>query len=245
MTFDAIRPHLTSYENHRFMMDWFTADWGNTALDRGHLKHRQIAGYEIMGLHTDAAVSRTSNFMDHGTLSVRIREDDYRPFLLTLYALCCYAADSGNRYSPEDAYLPGSFPGDGNPYTWSAVVNSVLQPALGLRWLLCYEEGNRDVCHLQKAAPKHWFRAGQQIGVEKCPTRFGLLNWRTTALGDAEWRINITLRDDLGGDLFIHIHPPDGRALGSTSLGTLKRDCVIIDRATLKTRRTIEITIRT
>src|SRR5438874_10916676 len=95
--------HLTSYENHRFMMDWFTADWGNTGLDRGQLKHRQIAGYQIMGLHTDAAVSRTSNFMDHGTLAVRIREGDYRPFLLTLYALCCYAADSCHRYSSEAA----------------------------------------------------------------------------------------------------------------------------------------------
>jgi hypothetical protein len=124
---------LSSYENHRFMMDWFTADWGNPALDLGHLKHRELAGYQIMGLHTDAAVSRTSNFMDHGTLSVRIRQEDYRPFLLTLYALCCYGADSGNRYAPEDAYVPGSYPGEGSPYGWSAVVNSVLQPTLGLR----------------------------------------------------------------------------------------------------------------
>ncbi len=138
---------LSSYENHRFMMDWFTADWGDPALDLGHLKHREIAGQQIMGLHTDGDVARTSNFMAHGTLAARIRQDDYRPFLLTLYSLCCYAADSGNRYSPEDAYLPGSFPGDGNAYAWSAVVNSVLQPTLGLRWLLCYEESNRDICH--------------------------------------------------------------------------------------------------
>ncbi len=47
---------------------------------------------------------------------MRIRQDDYRPFLLTLYSLCCYAADSGNRYSPEDAYIPGGRPAEGNPY---------------------------------------------------------------------------------------------------------------------------------
>ena len=207
---------LSSYENHRFMMDWFTADWGDSALDLGHLKHREIAGEQVMGLHTDGYVSRTSNFMAHGTLAVRIRQDDYRPFLLTLYSLCCYAADSGNRYSPEDAYLPGSFPGDGSPYGWSAVVNSVLQPSLGLRWLLCYEESDHDICHLQKAAPKHWFAAGRQIRVEKCPTRFGALSWSTKAVSEGEWQVTLTPAAGFAADLYIHIHSPDGSALAPT-----------------------------
>ncbi len=170
---------LSSYENHRFMMDWFTADWGDNTLDLGHLKHRELAGLQIMGMGTDGESYRVSNFMEHGTLSVRIRQDDYRPFLLLLYSLACYAADSGNRYSPEDAYIPGSYAGEGNPYGWSAVINSTLQPALGLRWLLCYEENHRDLCHLQKAAPKHWFVAGQRIAVKRCPTRFGEIGWAT------------------------------------------------------------------
>ena len=225
--------YLTSYENHRFMMDWFTADWGDAALDAGHLKHREIAGQQIMGLHTDGDVARTSNFMEHGTLSVRIRQDDYRPFLLTLYSLCCYAADSGSRYSPEDAYLPGSFPGDGSPYGWSAVVNSVLQPALGLRWLLCYEESDHDVCHIQKAAPKHWFAAGQRIQVTNCPTRFGALSWTTQAVSDREWQISLSPANGFAGDLLIHIHAPDGRPLASTSVGTLAGNQVRIERAAI------------
>ena len=236
--------HLTSYENHRFMMDWFTADWGNPSLDLGHLKHRQIAGEQIIGLHTDGAVSRTSNFMSHGTLAVRIRQDDYRPFLLTLYSLCCYAADCGNRYSPEDAYLPGSFPGDGNRYAWSSVVNSVLQPALGLRWLLCYEESDHDVCHLQKAAPKHWFAAGQQIQVGKCPTRFGELSWTTKAVSNREWQLTIDLANGFAGDLHIHIHPPDGRTLSATSLGTLNGNRVVLNRHILSRTKHRDMTIQ-
>ena len=54
---------LSSYENHRFMQDWFLADWGDAVLDLGHLKHREIAGMQIMGLHTDGRcrlVRRTS-----------------------------------------------------------------------------------------------------------------------------------------------------------------------------------------
>ena len=32
---------LTSYENHRFMMDWWTSDWGDSALDHGHFDSSQ------------------------------------------------------------------------------------------------------------------------------------------------------------------------------------------------------------
>lgn len=235
---------LSSYENHRFMMDWFTADWGNPALDLGHLKHRELAGQQVMGLHTDGDVSRTSNFMEHGTLSVKIRQDDYRPFLLTLYSLCCYAADCGNRYAPEDAYLPGSYPGDGSPYGWSAVVNSVLQPTLGLRWLLCYEESDRDVCHLQKAAPKHWFTAGQRISVAKCPTRFGLLSWTTTAIDNTEWEVAIETSAIFAGDLVVHIHPPDNRSLQSSSFGKIDRNRVMISREAFATNRAMKFRVR-
>ena len=115
---------LSSYENHRYMMDWWTSDWGDAELDAGHFKHRAIAGEQIMGMNIDGDYPRTSNFMEHGTLAGRVRQEDYRPFLLALYGNLCYAMDSGNRYAPEDALLPGNYPGEGSPYAWSAVVTS-------------------------------------------------------------------------------------------------------------------------
>jgi hypothetical protein len=217
---------LESYENHRFMMDWFTADWGDLALDLGHLRHRQLAGMQIIGLHTDGGIERTSNFMAHGDLAVRIRQEDYRPFLLTLYALCCYAADCGNRYSPEDAWIPAGMPDEGSRYGWSAVVNSVLQPTMGLRWMLCYEEGNQDVCHLQKAVPKHWFSPGEHITVKNCPTRFGRVSWSTIAQSTRSWEVNVDFESVFTGDLVIHIHPPDGRPLEKSSAGRLVRNTI-------------------
>jgi len=228
---------LESYENHRFMMDWFTADWGDQALDLGHLRHRELAGMQIMGLHTDGATFRTSNFMAHGTLAVRIRQEDYRPFLLTLYALTCYAADSGNRYSPEDAWLPGGHPEEGSPYGWSAVVNSVLQPTMGLRWLLCFEEGNRDVCHLQKAAPKQWFAAGERIRVGKCPTRFGRISWSTVANQGRSWEIQLDIEAGFTGHLLIHIHPPDAQPLRQCSAGTISGSAIHLAAADLQNRQ--------
>ena len=234
---------LSSYENHRFMQDWFLADWGDAELDLGHLKHREVAGMQIMGLHTDGAVARTSNFMDHGSLAVKIRQKEYRPFLLNLYALLCYAADSGSRYSPEDAYVPGGFPGEGGRYGWASVVNSTLQPSLGLRWLLCYEEWDQDVCHLQKAAPKHWFRQGKSIAVANCPTRFGVVSWSTHAVTDHQWKVAVEVPADFGGDLIVHIHPDDERAIGQSTLGTIQENSVVLTKELLSTKPTHEFEI--
>ena len=234
---------LSSYENHRFMQDWFLADWGDPALDLGHLKHREIAGMQIMGLHTDGAVARTSNFMDHGSLAVKIRQQDYRPFLLNLYALVCYAADSGNRYSPEDAYIPGSFAGEGGRYGWASVVNSTLQPTLGLRWLLCYEERDKDVCHLQKAAPKHWFANGETISVSKCPTRFGVVSWSTQAVEDREWKVTLDIPKGFSGDLIIHIHPNDGKPVRRSSMGTVGDNTIALNKDLLAGNSHFEIEI--
>jgi hypothetical protein len=234
---------LSSYENHRFMMDWFLADWGVPDLDLGHLKHRLIAGQQICGLSTDGDIPRTSNFMEHGTLSVRIRQEDYRPYLLTLYSLVCYAADCGNRYSPEDAYIPGGHPGESSAWGWSAVVNSVLQPTLGLRWLLCYEEDDRDICHLQKAAPKHWFDKGERISVRNCPTRFGVISWLTEAIDTHMWRTNIDLPKGFSGDIVLHIHPPDDLPLGRATEGTLTANHVVLTRELLSTAEHHEIEI--
>jgi hypothetical protein len=235
---------LSSYENHRFMMDWFLADWGVPALDLGHLNHRELAGQQICGLNTDGDVPRCSNFMEHGTLAVKIRQEDYRPFLLTLYALVCYAADSGNRYSPEDAYIPGSYPGDGAPWGWSAVINSTLQPALGLRWLLCYEENDRDICHLQKAAPKHWFGKGERIAVPRCPTRFGTIAWTTEATSDSSWHVAVEAAAAFSGDIHVHIHPPAGGSLRSTSSGKIEGPAVILPSAILASGGRVELDVR-
>ncbi|MGH7668080.1 MAG: hypothetical protein ACRENQ_01200 [Gemmatimonadaceae bacterium] len=235
---------LSSYENHRFMMDWWTADWGDADLDAGHFRHRTLAGEQLMGMNTDGHYARTSNFMEHGTLAGRIREDDYRPFLLALYGNLCYAMDSGSRYAPEDALLPGNFPGEGSPYAWSAVINSELQPTMALRWLLCWEEHDRPgatpTVHLQKAAPKHWFAHGARIAVAECPTRFGALGWVTETAGGG-WRVTLTLPPRFDANLAVHVHRPDGRALTHASVGTVQGSTVRLAPAQLSGRERLVI----
>jgi hypothetical protein len=234
---------LSSYENHRFMEDWFLADWGDPELDLGHLRHRKLAGMQILGLGTDGALARTSNFMAHGTLSVKIRQPDYRPYLVSLYGLACFCADSGNFYSPEDAFIPGSFPGEGSPYGWSAVINSTLQTTLGLRWLLCYEQADSAICHLQKAAPNTWFTAGQRIAVRRCPTRFGPVSWSTTAVASHRWKVVVETPHGFSADLAIHIHPAKGPAIRTASQGSVQDGYVLVSRELLRQNPHLELDI--
>ena len=239
--------YLTSYENHRYMMDWWTSDWGDPELDAGHFRHRTITGEQILGMNTDGDYPRTSNFMAHGTLAWKIRQDDYRSFLLTLYGILCYAMDSGSRYAPEDALLPGNYPGEGSPYAWSAVVNSELQPAMGLRWLLCYEEHFESRVHLQKAAPKHWFKPGEVIRVESCPTRFGNVSWSTESVAEGgsrpRWKINVQFGAPFKADLVVHIHPPSGEPLKSTSMGEVQPDRIILPASMLAGKKELSLPI--
>lgn len=233
---DDIHHHpkdLSSYENHRFMEDWFLADWGAPELDLGHLRHRELAGMQILGIGTDGASSRVSNFMAHGTLSVKIRQSDYRPFLVTLYGLATFCSDSGNFYAPEDAFIPGGYAGEGSPYGWSAVINSSLQTTMGLRWLLCYEESDKDICHLQKAAPKQWFTAGERISVRRCPTRFGHVSWETVAVSNHRWKVQFQVSPGFAADIAVHIHPPDGSAVSHSTTGVVRDGYVLLSRDTL------------
>ncbi len=237
---------LSSYENHRFMMDWWTADWGDAALDDGHFAHRTLAGEQLVGMNVDGHYPRTSNFMEHGTLAGRLRQDDYRPFLLALYGNLCYAMDSGSRYAPEDALLPGNFPGEGSKYAWSAVINSTLQPTMALRWLLCWEEHDRSgatpTVHLQKAAPKHWFSAGTRIAVERCPTRFGEIGWTTEPAGDG-FTVTLELPERFAADLAVHVHRPDGRALTRASEGGIRGTAVVLAASALAGRKRVVVKI--
>jgi hypothetical protein len=245
-TFDTTRrpEQLSSYENHRYMMDWWTSDWGDADLDEGHFRHRTVAGQEVLGMNqaadgiygVDSGTLVTSNFMEHGTLAARIRKDDYRPFLLTLYANLTFAVDSGSRFAPEDALFPGGSAGEGAPWMWSPVVNSTLQPTLALRWMLCYEENDSARVHLQKAAPKTWFAANQRIAVENCPTRFGQISWSTQAASSGTgWDVSIAFPagQPLAADIIVHFHPAGGRNLRSTSHGSLQGNTVVLSEAVL------------
>jgi len=93
--------YLLSYENHRFMQDWFLADWGDRALDLGHLKHRSVAGMQRVGLHMDGVEQ--------------------------------------------------------------------LQPTLGLRWLLCYEESDAESVICGRLRPSTGSSRVNAYPVEHCP----------------------------------------------------------------------------
>ena len=112
--------------------------------------------------------------------------------------------------------------------------------------MVCYEEHDRNVVHLQKAAPKHWFSPGEMIRVEKCPTRFGLVSWSTVSVGEANsarWKLEVRFFGPFDADLVVHIHHPNGEPLKSTSLGELQRERVVLRAQVLSGKTTVNFRV--
>jgi hypothetical protein len=115
--------------------------------------------------------------------------------------------------------------------------------AVHTRIALCYEETDHDVCHLQKAAPKHWFSEGETISVDNCPTRFGTLGWSARALPHRQWCIHLNLPKKFAADIVIHIHPDDDRPLRTTTQGVLHGSRVVLRKGSLVGARQLSIQV--
>ena len=238
---------LSSYENHRYMMDWWTSDWGDPELDAGHFAHRKLAGQQILGNEYGRRLSRA---LPTSWSMARWQAASGRTTIGRFFSPSMETSAMpwirGTVMPPKTRYLPGNYPGEGSPYAWSAVINSDLQPTLGLRWLLCYEEHDHDVVHLQKAAPQHWFRPGEVIRVRNCPTRFGPISWSTQALqpppGPLAGRWRLLLRA-------LRRRPRDPHSSGgpkplrSASLGEVHPNYVAIAAKLLEGKSRLEIEV--
>ncbi|MCL5671645.1 MAG: hypothetical protein M1423_10185, partial [Acidobacteria bacterium] len=109
------------------------------------------------------------------------------------------------------------------------------------------EEHDRAIVHLQKAAPKHWFAAGEKIHVENCPTRFGHITWTTESLPgpgkSVRWRCHLKFDKPFAAELIVHVHTPDGRPLTSASIGEVQHDRIALTTAVLAGQTELTVNI--
>lgn len=79
--------------------------------------------------------------------------------------------------------------------------------------------------------------------MQNCPTCFGPVSWTTIAGNHGGWTVSLTLEQPFAADLYVHIHPPDGRPLRSASLGRVEKARVVLPSVLLAGRTTLEIGI--
>ncbi len=98
----------------------------------------------------------------------------------------------------------------------------------------------------------HWFAAGQTIRVENCPTRYGAIGWSTVAEsgpgGEPRWRVELDLppsggSSDWAGGIWLHIHPPNGAALKTTTLGRVAGQVVELGQRELAGQRRLQFVV--
>ena len=105
---------LQDYENHRYMMDWWTSDWGDPLMDAGHFKQRNLAGQQIMGMNRNGNRRGLPTLWSMAHWRGGIRQDDYRPFLLACTGTCATPWIRETAMLPRTLYCRES-PRGGNP----------------------------------------------------------------------------------------------------------------------------------
>ena len=53
-----------------------------------------------------------------------------------------------------------------------------------VRWMLVFEDNDKDTLHLGRAIPRDWVAIGKPIAIEKAPTRYGQVSYRLETRGD-------------------------------------------------------------
>jgi hypothetical protein len=112
-------------------------------------------------------------FISYGYAQMLLRLDRIEEFLLFLYAHRYHAHTRGSWTAGEVTGITG----DSGTY---CVPAQQTIPLL-VRWMLVLEDSDEDRLYLAKGVPREWFSSGEEILIERIPTRWGRVSFRLKA----------------------------------------------------------------
>jgi hypothetical protein len=105
-------------------------------------------------------------FISYGYAEALLRLDRIEEYLLFLYAHRYHAHTRGSWVAGEVSGITGDL-------ALFCIPAQLTMPKL-VRWMLVYEDPDRDCLYLGRAVPHSWILSGAAISVEDVPTRWGL-----------------------------------------------------------------------
>lgn len=106
-----------------------------------------------------------------------------------------------------------------------------------VRWMLVFEDNDKDRLHFGRAIPRDWVATGKPIGIEKAPTRYGAVSYRLETREDGALVATILLAPTGKPPQELHVtfRAPIGKTISSVDVngnaGTLggdRKDAAII-----------------
>lgn len=104
-------------------------------------------------------------FISYGYAQELLRRDRIEEYLLFLYSHRWHCHTRGAWMAGEVTGITGGLP--------LFCVPAQLTIPLLVRWMLAFEDSDRDVLHLGRALPRDWLGGEHPIGLDDAPTRWG------------------------------------------------------------------------
>jgi hypothetical protein len=167
---------LASYTNYRYWPELLSAEALEPDLAEAVFEYRRRKGGELM------ATTRFGGHLDDWPFAHQARAvlaaDRVDQYLLGLYGHLAVHQMPGTFCTYEQVKVAG---GDPRTYAADYCVPVQLTVPLLVRWMLVFEERDRDALWLCKAVPRRWFAPGQRFSVRNAPTRWGPVSFQVHA----------------------------------------------------------------
>jgi hypothetical protein len=210
---DRLDPQHRTYRSYMEMLfsGSLTREQARTLIDYRARHHDSYLGIgTAYGLRT----GELAGFLTYGTIYGLIQHDYVREALLTTYAHMAHQYTRGQWLAPETRNVLQDI--DAAPYCTPAQ----LVAPLALKWLLVFEDPERDTLWLAKAAPREWFGEGKRFAVRNAPTRFGRVSYEAVSQWEKH-RLAVTVElpaEGLRAELRVRLRAPGSRPVRSVTV---------------------------
>lgn len=204
--FDAMwQDTLSTYTNYRYWLETISAGCLLPEHERMMLDYRLTQGGELLSM-TRFEKELLDDWPYWHQARNLLTHDRIERYLLGYYAHQAHHQTRGTLTAFELVYIDGT---DSRRIYDDYCVPSQMTVPLMTRWMLVFEEQDRDTLWLCKAVPRAWLRRG--LSFSRALTRWGPIDFRLEPSQDlSEYRARIRLSAGVKPKLMLRVRHPTG-----------------------------------
>ena len=150
-------------------------------------------------------------FISYGYAQMLLRLDRVEEYILFMYAHRYHDHTRGSWTAGEVSGITGG----------GAIFCIPAQQTIPLlvRWMLVFEDNDKDTLYFGRAIPRDWVATGKPIAIEQAPTRYGHVSYRLETRGD-ELVATVTLpaTGKQPKELHVSFRAPKGKSVASVTV---------------------------
>jgi len=150
-------------------------------------------------------------FISYGYAQMLLRLDRIEEYILFMYAHRYHDHTRGSWTAGEVSGITGG----------GAIFCIPAQQTIPLlvRWMLVFEDNDKDRLHFGRAIPRDWVATGKPIAIENAPTRYGHVSYKLETRGDElVATVGLPATGKLPKELYVTFRAPKGKRVTSVTV---------------------------